>query len=438
MLGISALEPVLSMLHGLRRQLFLRPEETIDRLAALGRFDEAIEATQSQIVRSPGNVRLWELLGRIAYDRTQQAAEGDEAGAVHGAGVAYRKPSQPPLEEDKELQDVIDRPPAVDLARIASIPEREVVRGLRNAAAALMAENALLATKSERLRRQLGYRVDALEPWVKYEHTKYYMRALSLFMHRYGVTEVPTAPREVPAVLTEGFSMRGRVPIESGYLNAAYPEIWRDIYSDFDIEAYKRVWRGEQPSDAGERQAAMSFGMILGETDAALQRAVRARLGPGMRAAVVGSRGPIYEALCADCGALPTTIRRTAVMNRTANIETLTFAECEAMASRFDAAIAVSVVEQAGLGMHGEPIEPNGDLDLMGRLKRWIKPGGLLFLVLPTGDDRTIFNANRIYGELRLPRVLERWQVVERQRNRETLDHGAAEGRTLFVLANAP
>jgi hypothetical protein len=151
--------------------------------------------------------------------------------------------------------------------------------------------------------------------------------------------------------------------------------------------------------------------------------------------AVIGSRAPIYEALCLTCNAVPTMIQDRAVINRMSEVATLTFEA--ASQNRYDAAIAVHVVEQAGLGMHGEPLDPNGDLALMRRLKQFLKPGGLLFLMVPTGDDYTVFNAARIYGPIRLPRLLDGWTTVERLRDTNPWYHAGNEDRSVFVLANA-
>jgi hypothetical protein len=47
------------------------------------------------------------------------------------------------------------------------------------------------------------------------------------------------------------------------------------------------------------------------------------------------------------------------------------------------------------------------------QMKRLIKTGGLLFLSVPLGIDKVIFNLHRIYGGARLPRLLESWTVLE-------------------------
>ncbi|MGE3521020.1 MAG: DUF268 domain-containing protein [Vicinamibacterales bacterium] len=472
MLRNPRLQPLLQALHKLRKKMFLRPEERAQRLLAeggpdqpaellqrkgpgraadprslldaahflfaAGRHDEAADAASRAVRLFPGKFEAWVLLGQIECVRAPDGRSSRGRGDVPHESALPIDPSQRLIAEDAETADILARPaPEVPAAPATATDEAAALR-LSSAVEALHAENLSLACGLDLLRQQLGHRIDALETWVKYEHTKYYMRNLSLYMRKYGaMPTVPAAVQDMPKELRRGFSADGQAVIQQGYLNAAYPDHYMDIYTDFDIETYKRVWRGEPVAAESDQQCQKSFGMMLGATDLAIERAAKARLKPGQQVAVIGSRGPIYEALGVLCGAHPTTIRRTPVDNRTSDVKSLTISEWDATDARFDAAIAVNVVEQFGLGMHGEPLDPDGDLGLMHRLKRSLKPGGILLLVVPTGADCTVFNATRIYGAARLRHLLEGWVEVERHRNATPLFHGRGEDRSLFVLENA-
>jgi hypothetical protein len=51
------------------------------------------------------------------------------------------------------------------------------------------------------------------------------------------------------------------------------------------------------------------------------------------------------------------------------------------------------------VGRYGDPLDPRGDLRSMATLlQRHMRPGGLLFLAVPTGRDRLVFNLHRVYG----------------------------------------
>ena len=56
------------------------------------------------------------------------------------------------------------------------------------------------------------------------------------------------------------------------------------------------------------------------------------------------------------------------------------------------------VVEHIGLGRYGDPIDPDGDLKAISELKRILMPGGSFLFVVPVGQPKIQFNANRIYS----------------------------------------
>jgi hypothetical protein len=45
-------------------------------------------------------------------------------------------------------------------------------------------------------------------------------------------------------------------------------------------------------------------------------------------------------------------------------------------------------------------------------VKELVKPGGLLYLAVPVGRDKVVFNENRIYGRMSLPLLLSGWQAL--------------------------
>ena len=71
-----------------------------------------------------------------------------------------------------------------------------------------------------------------------------------------------------------------------------------------------------------------------------------------------------------------------------------------------DFIISYSSLEHDGLGRYGDPLNAFGDLLSLGKAFCMLKPGGVLFLGLPIGQDEVQFNAHRIYGYYRLSIVL--------------------------------
>ena len=105
---------------------------------------------------------------------------------------------------------------------------------------------------------------------------------------------------------------------------------------------------------------------------------------------------------------------------------------------QFDVVLAIACVDHDGLGRYGDPIAPDGDLLTMDTLQSYIKPphtrlaeqaarrthngparvegaerfvGGVLVMSAPIGPDLVVWNMERRYGPVRLPLLLEGWEV---------------------------
>jgi len=82
----------------------------------------------------------------------------------------------------------------------------------------------------------------------------------------------------------------------------------------------------------------------------------------------------------------------------------------------FDVVINCSTVEHVGLaGRYTSAGRPDGDLEAMQRLLALTKPGGTMLLTVPVGEDRVIAPLHRVYGAGRLARLLDGWQVKEKE-----------------------
>ena len=119
--------------------------------------------------------------------------------------------------------------------------------------------------------------------------------------------------------------------------------------------------------------------------------------------------GPWYECICLEYGAEPTYNPIDFPDERIKFLK----APIQAPVPSFDAALSISSFEHDGLGRYGDPIDPDGDLKAMRKMKDIIKPGGLLYLTVPLGMDKVIFNDHRCYGRKRLPYLLNGWTILE-------------------------
>jgi len=79
----------------------------------------------------------------------------------------------------------------------------------------------------------------------------------------------------------------------------------------------------------------------------------------------------------------------------------------------FDLVINCSTVEHVGLvGRYGvTENRPNGDLEAMARLRELMKPGGVMLLTIPVGQDAVFAPLCRVYGAQRLPQLLDGYTV---------------------------
>jgi hypothetical protein len=205
----------------------------------------------------------------------------------------------------------------------------------------------------------------------------------------------------IPRKLQRGFTMDGTLPILYQYRDGSQTASLR--YSSEVIAATR--------SRIGRRELGH-----YGKVDAWLYEALDKYPLNGLAVAVMGSAdqgfGPWYECICLEYGAEPTTIDYNTVDFMDAKIQFLK-APIKFPSPEFDAALSISSFEHDGLGRYGDPLDPDADLKAMNRMKKTIKPGGLLYLTVPVGIDKVVFNVHRIYGRKRLPCLLRDWTIID-------------------------
>jgi SAM-dependent methyltransferase len=82
----------------------------------------------------------------------------------------------------------------------------------------------------------------------------------------------------------------------------------------------------------------------------------------------------------------------------------------------FDQVVNCSTIEHFGLaGRYGSEADEDADLLAMGRLADLLRPDGSMVLTIPVGRDGVFSPYHRVYGEERLPRLLERFAVDREQ-----------------------
>eukprot|EP01012_Entosiphon_sulcatum_P004093 TRINITY_DN11510_c0_g1_i1.p1 TRINITY_DN11510_c0_g1~~TRINITY_DN11510_c0_g1_i1.p1 ORF type:complete len:626 (+),score=139.18 TRINITY_DN11510_c0_g1_i1:65-1879(+) len=181
-----------------------------------------------------------------------------------------------------------------------------------------------------------------------------------------------------------------------------------------------------------------------GMTDEWLYKSIDKHPFKGKDVVVMGSQTPWYESVCLTNGARScTTIDFQRINNSHPNLTTLTLAEYDKNPRQFDVAISISSFEHDGLGRYGDPPRPESDIEAMKKMKCVVRPGGWLFLSIPIGQDKIVFNMHRVYGPKRLPLMLEHWRLLHVEgygfHERYKLDHDGgreAEYQPILVLEN--
>lgn len=271
-------------------------------------------------------------------------------------------------------------------------------------------------------------KIDALERFVELSTVEFgslFWRQYSLCSELFGppaACNIP--PREIPATMLDGFTMAGRAPIEYNYADATYPANWPLIYTDYEIDLYLEKIRRREP-------------YIYGMTDVWMWQAIEKYPIKGLHVVNMGSLTPWYESNCLYHGARSTTIDYNKIITRTDRIKTMTIADWDRLQPVFDVAWSISSFEHDGLGMYGDPLDPEGDLKAMRKMKRIVKPGGLMFLSLPVGRDKVLFNNARIYGRLRLPLLMQGWEQLDTIGLDASHLEGPGHIQPIFILRNS-
>lgn len=237
--------------------------------------------------------------------------------------------------------------------------------------------------------------------------------------------------REIPPLLKDRYTLCGKIAVEDWYQDETGTPGSTLNFPASTITALRERIRRREPGS-------------YGPTNLWLYEALAKFPLSGREVAVMGSEFPWYEAMILEYGGKPTTIEYRKITTDQPGLRTYTPDEFAKNPRQFDVAFSISSFEHDGLGRYGDPINPDGDLAAMRRMKDIVKPGGLLFLALPVGKDILVWNAHRVYGRNRLPLLLEGWKVVatfgfsDDLLNHQTI--GGGENRNyvqpVFVLEN--
>lgn len=210
--------------------------------------------------------------------------------------------------------------------------------------------------------------------------------------------EKPPKWKELSPELQNQFTMNGKVKLEHFYQDSVSPVGVPIYYSRFKCDfMIKRV-----------KDKSLLY---YGDTFNFMCQAIEQYPVRDKTVAIMGSHTFACEAIVLAYGGRPITIEYNKLITDDSRLTLLTVEEYKANPIQCDMAFSISSFEHDGLGRYGDPLNPDGDLQAMQEMKTVIKPGGILFLSLPIGQDKIIWNEGRMYGEIRLNLLLKGWTV---------------------------
>merc|ERR1712183_540523 len=138
----------------------------------------------------------------------------------------------------------------------------------------------------------------------------------------------------------------------------------------------------------------------------------------GKSVLVIGSSHPWVEAICLHHGAAKvTTLEYGEIISNHPQIQTETPSTIRKKyvsgeLTHFDGIVTHSSVEHSGLGRYGDALNPWGDILAIARAWCIAKPKAFMWVAVPTGEDRVLYNWHRIYGEIRWPLLAINWRQI--------------------------
>lgn len=204
-----------------------------------------------------------------------------------------------------------------------------------------------------------------------------------------------------------------------------------EAYSDSDAYA---TWTKEEVEEGIERCGRPPYqcGATYDEGARVVRRTLFAQPVKGLSGLVLGSLTPWAEGILLLHGATKTTTAEYSIIKaedpRTQYVHIF---DIIAKPVKYDFVFSYSSLEHDGLGRFGDPWHPNGDMETFARIHdHWLKPGGKLYLALPTGADILNWNSHRVYGKIRWNRIikLRSWKLVGMFGGDEYKDPTACQG----------
>jgi hypothetical protein len=208
------------------------------------------------------------------------------------------------------------------------------------------------------------------------------------------------APEKIPPEMVDKFLMVEGVHLEDQYIDQAGEDTQDELISKF---------YNDKTFDSFLEKAKNKGQSYYGITDSWLYDCLDKFIKPTHKCLIIGSTQPWYEAVLSSYGCKDITVSEYA---KRPTFRGIKYIHPDELKDKYDICISISSYEHCGLGRYGDPLDPDGDLKAMKQLKNHMVEKGKLFLAVPIGQDALVWNAHRIYGHRRLPKLIEGWNIL--------------------------
>jgi Caenorhabditis protein of unknown function, DUF268 len=218
-------------------------------------------------------------------------------------------------------------------------------------------------------------------------------------------TDAEKSPTDIPDRFFNNYTLDGKIPVSWMYFKQFYNGAPTPLNWTKELVASFRKWD----------TCGFYYVKQCGELIRKYKHLINCK-----RGMVFGSENPWAEGELLGAGATQvTTVEYRPIISEYANLTAfhptqLAKAYLEGGILPQDFVFVFSSFEHDGLGRYGDPINPFADLESISRVHCLLKPGGMLFLGIPTGSDNLSWNAHRVYGPLRISMILSLgWKFVD-------------------------
>jgi hypothetical protein len=224
--------------------------------------------------------------------------------------------------------------------------------------------------------------------------------------------------QQIPSNLLKDFTLNYTIPVVYNFHNDGTSALLEPVWTNDYLKSYTDRFtkqniinntHGNEPYGAGDlfdpdHGASYFFCKIFDKYDMT-----------NKKIGIIGSTTPWLEAIVYNynCTDITTIEYNKPIIENNKIFKSIKYSDCMNLTNEYDVIISYSSIEHSGLGRYGDDLDPKGDLTTMSVVHNILKKDGLLILGVPIGMDTLVWNANRIYGEIRLPLLINGFNVLE-------------------------